>query len=200
MLTLGITGGIGSGKSLVCRVLQHLGVAVYDCDASAKTLYDTDPELKDSMQTLFGEALYSTPSGLLDRAYLAQIIFSDQALLSQVNALVHPAVERDVKRWKEDRAQEGAQLIALESALLFSSEALLNQVDRTITVSAPKEVRIARAMRRDSASREAICQRMAAQLSQEELEQRADDIILNDGITHVLPQIDSLLSRLKHSL
>lgn len=196
MTVLGITGGIGSGKSIVSQVLRHLGIAVYDCDSRAKELYDEDQELRGAMTLLCGERLYETESKRLDRAYLASLIFGDKDLLSRVNALVHPAVRRDIDSWKERKRAEGHRLVALESAILLQSEGLRERVDSVAVVCAPEELRLARAINRDHATEGAIRQRMAAQLSEKELVAQADFVLHNDETHALLPQIEQMLTHL----
>lgn len=193
MRTIGITGGIGSGKSFVCRLMERMGIAIYDCDKEAKALYDKDEKLKADMIALFDEKLYATPEGTLDRSYLAELIFSDKALLQKVNALVHPAVRRDIDVWKAKQKHEGHSLAIIESAILLSSEGLRSRVDEVCVVIAPIELRIERAMRRDKADLASIRQRMAVQMSDEELTKYADYIIHNDNKQHLLPQIEDLI-------
>lgn len=190
---LGITGGIGSGKSTVCRVLHHYCVPIYDSDSRAKALYDSDAELREAMTQLIGSRLYATAEGKLDRAYLAELIFADASLLGQVNALVHPAVRRDVDRWREEQSHRGYRLLGLESAILLSSEGLLERVDYTLAVVAPRELRIERAMARDGQTREAIARRVDVQMSDEEMAKRCDFVLYNDGVRHILPQLEHIL-------
>lgn len=198
MLTLGVTGGIGAGKSVVCRMLETLGIPVYDTDREAKLLYDRDPSLKASMIALFGDELYNTPSGCIDRRRLSELIFFSSKALAQVEALVHPAVREDFARWREAIPQgtHGHSLCALESALLLSSTMLGAMVDRSLVVVAPSEVRITRAMNRDKVSREDILARMAKQLPQEQMMIEADYLIYNDNVKPLLPQLYHLLEEL----
>lgn len=193
MRTLGLTGGIGSGKSVLARILVVLGIPVYDCDQRAKALYDEDEELRQAMLGLFGQRLYATEDGRLDRAYLAERIFGELSLLEAVNALVHPAVRADIDRWKAEQAAEGHRLVAIESAILLASEGLRERVDAVVLVSAPLELRVARAVRRDGSSEEAVRQRIAVQMSEEEMRQRSDYVLYNDEQTPLLPQVEALL-------
>ncbi|MDY3089829.1 MAG: dephospho-CoA kinase [Porphyromonas sp.] len=195
MKTLGLTGGIGSGKSIVARILAVLGIPVYDCDQRAKALYNEDEDLRRAMIALCGERLYATEFGRLDRAYLAEQIFGNHTLLEAVNALVHPAVRADIDRWKAQQAAEGHRLVAIESAILLDSEGLRERVDSVVLVSAPLELRIARAIRRDGSTEAAIRQRIAAQMSEEAMRELADHILLNDEKTALLPQVEELLSQ-----
>lgn len=202
MITLGITGGIGAGKSVVCRLMAELGVPVYDTDREAKSLYDRDLELKSQMCAMLGDDLYATVDGCLDRRRLAELIFSSSELLAKVEALVHPAVRQDIARWQKIIAQNIAYqgICVIESALLLSSAPLMALVDRSLVVIAPDELRIARAINRDNVSREAVLARMSKQLSQEEMLRRVDDFIVNDGKTPLLPQVYRILSELGYSL
>ena len=197
MKTLGITGGIGSGKSIVSQVLLRLGIPVYDCDKRAKDLYNEDCDLRQAMISLLGERIYATEDKTLDKALLASLIFTDKHLLNEVNALVHPAVRRDIDAWKQDKREAGHQLIALESAILLQSEGLRERVDEVVVVSAPEDLRLRRAMNRDKASEEAIRQRMAAQMSEADLISKADIVLYNDEQQALLPQIEQMLRLLQ---
>lgn len=201
MITLGITGGIGAGKSVVCRILEALGIPVYDTDREAKSLYDRDPLLKEQMIALLGCQLYETPDGSIDRQQLARLIFSSSSLLAKVEGIVHPAVRQDILRWKNAIAhEEESDICAVESALLLSSDPLRAIVDQSVLVVAPDELRISRAMRRDNALLDAVLARMSKQLSQEEMMSRANFHIHNDGAVPLLPQIDQLLRELRKSV
>lgn len=202
MITLGITGGIGAGKSVVCRLMVELGIPVYDTDREAKSLYDRDLELKRQMCSLLGEELYATADGSIDRRRLAELIFFSSETLAKVEALVHPAVRQDIVYWRNVIVQEAVQpdICVVESALLLSSPPLMALVDRILLVIAPDELRIERAMGRDNVSREAVLARMSKQLAQEEMIRRADFLIVNDGQTPLLPQVRQILSSLGLSL
>lgn len=189
--TLGITGGIGSGKSVVSRVLSAYGIPIYDSDQRAKALYDTDPSLKSTLIDLWGSALYATPDGRLDRAALARIIFSDTEALKTINALVHPAVRLDFDRWRQRQQRLGYSLCAIESALIVGG-VLERMIDRLIVVSADLETRIRRVEQRDGASRAEVIARIQHQVSQERLLEAADYKIDNGDGQHLLPQIEAL--------
>ena len=182
--TLGVTGGIGSGKSYIARLLEERGIPVYD----------TDGELREAMITLCGAGIYA-PSGLLDRKALASLIFADRSLLEQVNALVHPAVRRDFVAWREGLSAEGKRLCALESALLLDA-GLDAYTDGVLAVLADDTLRLQRAMMRDGVGEEAVRARMQHQMSQEELAQYADFLIYNDEAHPLIPQLDSLFDKL----
>lgn len=188
MLKVGITGGIGSGKTTVCRLFELLGAPVYYADERARYLMHHDVAVRSAIVDAFGAEAY-TPSGELDRAYLAQLAFADPQQLQALNAIVHPAVAEDEARWQV--AQEGVPYTLKEAAILFESGSYKN-VDRVIVVYAPRELRLARAMQRDGASAEAIEARMAKQMPEEEKLQHADYIVHNDGQQMLIPQVWAL--------
>ena len=159
MYKVGITGGIGSGKSTVCDMLSGYGVAVYVADNRAKELMTDSEQLRSALVAAFGEATYD--GGKLNRAYLAESVFSNTEALARLNAIVHPAVMADFDRWADE--QEG-DYVVLESAILFEA-GLDDRVDTTVAVMAPKDIRLQRAMQRDGATREQIERRMDNQLS-----------------------------------
>lgn len=193
ILTLGLTGGIGSGKSYIARLLEQRGIPVYDSDMRAKALYGEDAELRKALEQLCGSDIYDIQTGQLNRGLFASRIFTDRNLLSQVNALVHPAVRRDFVRWRQGLLERGVSRCALESALLLDS-GLAAYVDRVLVVVAPMELRLERAMRRDQASEAAILQRMSKQQSQESLVKQADYVLYNDGTSPLEDQIGTLLT------
>ena len=159
MMKVGITGGMGSGKSTVCRLFAQKGIAVYDSDAAAKRLMQEDGALRRQ----------------LDRAYLAGIVFADPQALADLNALVHPVVMRDFDAWAA--RQEGSYVI-LESAILFEA-GLEGCVDKTVAVLAPRELRIERTCRRDGCGADQVVRRIAAQLDDDALSARADYVVVN---------------------
>lgn len=195
ILTLGLTGGIGSGKSYVSRLLEGAGLPVYDSDRRAKELYDEDTQLRQGVQELCGRDVYDTETERLDRALLASRIFADPRLLQQVNALVHPAVRQDFQRWRREQLEAGATLCALESALLLDS-GLRRYVDRVVVVAASEALRLERAMARDGVEAEAIRQRMARQRPQSELIAEADHVLYNELDSDLEAQVSSLLASL----
>lgn len=196
--TLGLTGGIGSGKSYVASLLRERGIPVYDSDHQAKELYDSDEMLKQQMIQLIGAELYQTESGRLNRPMLASLIFTNPSLLASVNALVHPALRQAFTLWREELHHQGQSICAIESALLLEG-GLVDYVDSVCLVQAPEALRLERAISRDGASREQIVQRMSKQRKQEELLERADFVIHNDGAHPLAPQIDQLLVSIAQS-
>lgn len=173
MMKVGITGGMGSGKSTVCRLFAQKGIAVYDSDAAAKRLMQEDGALRRQLSGRFGEGTFR--NGVLDRAYLAGIVFADPQALADLNALVHPVVMRDFDAWAA--RQEGSYVI-LESAILFEA-GLEGCVDKTVAVLAPRELRIERTCRRDGCGADQVVRRIAAQLDDDALSARADYVVVN---------------------
>ena len=173
MYKIGITGGIGSGKSTVCALLKERGVAVYDSDAEAKRLMAESADLRAALVKAFGEECYNAEG--LNRAYLASKVFGDVEALTRLNAIVHPAVKEDFRAWAG--RQSGAYVV-LESAILFES-GFDAEVDATLAVLAPLEERVRRAMARDGVEREQILSRISHQMSDDELHRRANRTIVN---------------------
>ncbi|RMF24535.1 MAG: dephospho-CoA kinase [Bacteroidetes bacterium] len=186
-LKVGITGGIGSGKTTVCRIFELLGVPVYYADERAKWLMTHDPELRHRIRERFGTEAY-LPDGTLNRAFLAKQVFHDPEKLRGLNALVHPAVHADAARWHLEQSRKGASYTLREAALLFESGSY-RHLDRMIVVTAPEELRIRRVMQRDGVSREAVRARMRHQWPEAEKAARADFLIQNDGEHLLLPQV-----------
>lgn len=183
MMKVGITGGIGSGKSTVCRLFAQRGIAVYDSDSEAKRLMSDNADLRSAVIARFGAETY--PDGVLDRARLAACVFSDARALADLNALVHPVVIRDFEAWAG--LQEGPYVI-LESALLFES-GLQGAVDRSIAVLAPAVLRIQRACRRDGCDEARIRERVAAQMTDDDLCRLADYTMVNILETDLEPSV-----------
>lgn len=173
MMKVGITGGIGSGKSTVCRLFAQKGIAVYDSDAAAKRLMQEDGALRRQLAGRFGEGTFR--NGVLDRAYLAGIVFADPQALADLNALVHPVVMRDFDAWA---ARQQGSYVILESAILFEA-GLEGCVDKTVAVLAPRELRIERTCRRDGCGADQVVRRIAAQLDDDALSARADYVVVN---------------------
>ena len=173
MYKVGITGGIGSGKSTVCELLAAYGIAIYDSDARAKSLMAQDEALREALCAEFGAECYV--DGELNRSYLASQVFGNEEALAKLNAIVHPAVRADFRAWAE---QQTGCYVVLESAILFEA-AFDNEVDTTLAVLAPKEERVRRAMERDGVDRESVLRRIEHQMSDDELHARAKRSIVN---------------------
>ena len=191
MIKVGITGGIGSGKSTVCRLFAACGVPVYDSDSQAKRLMEEDSTLRTQLAARFGDDIYV--DGRLNRKLLAGRVFADPVELAALNALVHPAVMADFERWCE--RYSGADYVILESAILFDA-GLEGYVDYTIAVTAPVELRIVRTCLRDGASEEEVRRRIDVQLGEEELRLRADHTLVNIDLGELereVARLDKLL-------
>ena len=186
MYKVGITGGIGSGKSTVCRLFEQNGIAVYDSDARAKVLMAESATLREQLVAAFGAECYNEQG--LDRAYLAGRVFGDEVELQRLNGIVHPAVKDDFRRWAD--AQRGAYVV-LESAILFES-GFDAEVDTTLAVMAPMEERLRRTAERDGTDMEAIKRRMEHQLSDDELHARAARTIVNLRMDYLESDVEQL--------
>ena len=182
---VGITGGIGSGKSTVARIFSTLNIPVYDADSHAKNLMTTDKILVAEIIREFGTLSYQS-DGALDRKFLAEVVFNDPGKLSRLNSLVHPRVDLDFEQWFS--RQPSAPYILKEAALLFNSGAS-KKLNKIIVVAAPTEVRIERIRRRDGRTDDQIKKIINQQMDQQEMEHRADYIIRNDGSELVIPQV-----------
>lgn len=183
-MKIGITGGIGSGKSFICRTFQKYGHQVFDCDSEAKRLMHDDATLRQQLTALIGADTY-LPDGRLNKAVVAQFLLSSPGHTKAIDAIVHPAVFR---------AFEESGLQFMESAILFESGAD-RLVDKVIVVTAPRELRIQRVMVRDHISRQQVEQWIAKQLPQEELTRQADFTVVNDGIEDIDKQIIKILEQ-----
>jgi dephospho-CoA kinase len=186
MIRIGLTGGIGSGKSTVAKIFEVLGIPVYYADDAAKNIMNTDKELKAVLIKKFGEQTYQ--DGKLNRAYLASIVFNDKEKLDLLNSLTHPATIRDANEWIE---KQTSSYIIKEAALLFESRAS-DYMDYVIGVYAPQELRIKRAMQRDHITREEVLQRINRQMDEDAKMKRCDFIITNDEEQLVIPQVMKL--------
>lgn len=188
MIKIGITGGIGGGKSVVTELFRLHDIPVYVADEEAKWLTNHSPAIREALIARFGSALY-TPQGL-DRKQLAEQIFGHPDRLKEVNAIIHPEVNRHFQAWTEGLPN---RICALESAILFES-GFDQQVDISLMVCAPQELRVARAQARDGASREDILRRINSQLPDEEKIKLANHLIHNDNLHALLPQVEKFLA------
>lgn len=192
MIKIGITGGIGSGKSVVATLLRLYGIPVYIADEESKRLTSSSPVIRRALVDLVGESVYGA-DGQLDKPRLANFIFGHPARLARVNAIIHPEVNRDFLAWCE--RQEKA-FCAIESAILFES-GFDRIVDVRLMVLAPLEVRLRRAIARDQASREALERRIKSQMADEEKARRSDYVIRNDDRQALIPQVENFIGWLK---
>ena len=185
MKKVGITGGIGSGKTTVCKIFEILSIPIYYADDKAKELIVKNETLKAKIIETFGEASYLA-DGSYNRAYIANIVFSDKAELEKLNQIVHPAMYQDGVDWHN--AQAGVPYTLKEAAILFESKGHL-QMDKSILVVAPEAIRIERVMQRDNTTEAAVKARIDKQMPDAEKIKLADFIILNDGKAPLVPQI-----------
>ena len=184
MIKVGITGGIGSGKTTVCRIFETLNIPVYYADDRAKWLMQHDPDLKKNITNLLGKAAY-LPDGKLNRRFIGEQVFNDKNLLTQMNKLVHPAVFLDGEKWFKKQNN----LYAIKEAALFYETGSYAQMDQMIVVTANREERIRRVMERDGLTKEAVEARMNKQLPEEEKIEKADFVIYNDGKELLTPRV-----------
>jgi dephospho-CoA kinase len=191
MKKIGLTGGIGVGKTYVSKLFQQMGVPVFNADVEAKKCMVEDEKLMTVVQAAFGENMYA--NGVLQKEKLANIVFNNEVALGKLNALVHPVVKQKFEDWCKDQT---AELVIKEAAILFESDAHLG-LDAVICVSATETLRIARVQKRDGSSVKEIKSRMNKQMQQAEKEKLADFVILNDGEKLLLPQLIKLLKEME---
>ncbi len=191
MKKIGITGGIGSGKTTVCKIFETLHIPIYYADDRAKWLMVNDLALINGIKSIFGEDAY-LPDNTLNRKYISDIVFQNQAKLTALNELVHPAVFEDGEKWFA--VQKNAPYTLKEAALLVESNSF-KQLDALIVVTAPLETRIERVMLRDKAKKEDVEARIAKQLPEDEKLKYADFVIVNDGERLLLPQVMAIHSK-----
>jgi dephospho-CoA kinase len=184
MIKVGITGGIGSGKSLICEVFSKLGAPVYSADVAARDLVDTDPEIRENLLMLLGEEVYT--GNILNRPRMADMIFNNKLLLVKVNQIIHPRVAEQFRLWCLKNSE--APYLIQESALLFES-GTNHLFDQCITVAAPEELRIQRIIARSDMTLDKIRAILLNQLPEEEKIARSHHVIVNDGRTPILPQV-----------
>lgn len=190
-MIIGITGGIGSGKSVIARQLRKMGFSVYDTDSEAKRIIVEDATVREQMTALFGEEVYQ--DGVYQTSFVAQQVFADKNLLAKLNAIVHPAVRQDILR--KFRSSEGSEvLFFIECAILYTAH-LDELCDKVVVVTAPEEVRLARTIARDHSDIDKVRARMRAQNVEEDI-RRADIIINNDGNTPIPILCEQILKEL----
>lgn len=184
MLKIGITGGIGSGKSIVCNIFRQLAVPVYDSDREAKLLM-ADPLILQQVKKIFGENVFDE-RGKLDNKKLAEIVFKNKEHLDKLNAIVHPVVREHFVEWLKKHSNSA--YILNESAIVFEHD-LHKKLDAVIVVLAPENIRISRVMKRDGVSEKDVLQRMKNQITDEERKQKANYFIINDESVSVIQQV-----------
>ena len=206
-MIIGITGGIGSGKSVIARQLRQMGYEVYDTDSQAKRLIVEDSKIRKQITALFGEEVYK--DGVYQTALVAQKVFADKSLLARLNAIVHPAVKADIGNWVSELSDSpkgdptsDSEAIRQHSDLLFIECAILYQAgidalcDKVVAVTAPEDIRLSRVIARDRSDIDKVRARMRAQSTEEDL-RRADIVIHNDGTTPIPQLCEELLQLIK---
>ena len=192
MTILGITGGIGSGKSTVSELFRMSGVPIYTADDESKKLVATSPVIREKLIAMFGEDLYK--DGVLNRALLASHIFTDNEKMNKVNAIIHPEVEKHFEHWVACHSKY--PIVAHEAAILFES-GFQRLVDKVVMVYAPLEIRIERVMKRDNISKELVEARINNQMTDEEKAKLSDFVIVNDDTCSLIEQVLAVLQQVK---
>lgn len=206
-MLIGITGGIGSGKSVIAQQLRKMGYEVYDTDSEAKRLIVEDSKIREQITALFGEEVYK--DGVYQTALVAQKVFADKSLLAQLNAIVHPAVKADIGNWVSELSDSpkgdptsDSEAIRQHSDLLFIECAILYQAgidalcDKVVAVTAPEDIRLSRVIARDRSDIDKVRARMRAQSTEEDL-RRADIVIHNDGTTPIPTLCEKILMQIR---
>lgn len=191
MLKVGLTGGIGSGKTLVAQIFEVLGIPVFRADEAAKSIMVTDSMVMEALSRRFGQDIF--PDGTLDRKRLAGIIFNDDEALGYVNSVVHPAVRSAFDAWAKEQE---APYVVMEAALMAENEGW-RRFDQVVAVSCPEEERVRRVMERDNITEQEVRARMRQQASEEERMAIAHHVVRNSGSELVIPQVLAIHERLK---
>jgi dephospho-CoA kinase len=191
MKKIGLTGGIGVGKTYVSKIFQKMGIPIFNADEQAKKCMVDDANLKAAVQLAFGEHMYL--KGVLQKEALAKIVFNNTKTLAKLNALVHPIVKQKFEDWC---SLQSTSMVIKEAAILFESDAHLG-LDSVVCVSAPEKLRIERVQKRDGSSVEQIKRRMSKQISQAEKEELADFLIFNDQVQLLLPQVLAIITEME---
>lgn len=190
-IKIGITGGIGSGKSVVSKLLQLMGVPVYIADVESKRLTETDPDIRAALISLLGDEVYQ--DGKLNRPLLASYIFGNKDNLTMVNGIIHPRIKDDFRRWAQSHSSY--PIVGIEAAILIEA-GFTEDVDQVVLVYAPQEIRLRRAVSRDACAAEQIQQRMRNQMPDEDKMAFAHHIIYNDDKQALIPQLGLLIKTL----
>lgn len=188
MKKVGITGGIGSGKTTVCKIFESLDIPVYYADLQAKKIMASSLTVKQQLKSLLGAEAYHK-NGKPNRKYIASKIFADKALLAGINSIVHPAVQSDAERWMEQFKASGHTSYIIKEAALLVENGSYKALDALIVVTCPEEIRIKRVMDRDHLSHNEVLNKIKNQYSESEKIKVADYIIINDGTKPLIPQI-----------
>lgn len=191
MIRIGITGGMGAGKSVISEMMRCLGIPVYDADIASKKILNSNTKVKTQLIELLGEEIFS--NGQLNRPLMAQLIFNNNELLLKTNAIIHPAVFDDFIAWSEAQNKE---VVACETAILFES-GMVSYFDSILMVSAPLEIRIERCIKRNNFTREQVLERIAKQMDESKKIELSDFVIDNDNRKALYPQLKNFLNNLK---
>lgn len=194
-IRIGITGGIGSGKSVVSRLLGIMGIPVYVSDTEAKRITSADPQVRQELSELVGADLFS--GGELNRPMLASYLFASSENARRVNGIIHPRVKEDFRQWVA--AHPDFDIVGLESAILIEA-GFAGEVDVIVMVSAPFDIRLQRVMQRDRSPRELVIKRIQSQMDDEEKKSKAGFVIVNDGESPLIPQVLELISFLYQNI
>ncbi len=188
MKKVGITGGIGSGKTTICQIFESLDIPIYYADIQAKKIMSSHASVKQQIKAVLGDESYHA-NGKLNRKFIASKIFSDKSLLLAINQIVHPAVQTDADRWTQQiRADLNPPYIIREAALLVENGSY-KSLDVIIVVTCPENIRIKRVMKRDRLSNEEVTKKIKSQMAESEKVKVADYVIVNDGIKPIIPQV-----------
>ncbi len=198
MLKIGITGGIGSGKTTACHLFKKYNIPVYFADSRAKWLMNHSPIIKEKLLLAFGEKVFDE-NQKLNKKYLGNLIFNDQSKLELINSIVHPAVAEDARLWQEEQAAQGAKYTLKEAALLFESGSY-QALDKIIVVTAPTDLRIQRVIQRDGLSEAEIMARINKQMPEAEKIMKADFVLTNVYLPELEEQVAALHQKLMLSL
>jgi len=193
MIKIGLTGGIGSGKSTVAHVFEYMGVPVYYSDAEAKKLMQHSPSVRTAIMQTFGTNSYLS-NGSIDKQYLAKVIFHNSQKRKQINSIVHPAVTEDFLSWS---SAQKSKIVLFESALLFQT-ATKSVLDYIFAVSAKESSRIMRVIKRDGLDEKEVAQRIDSQMPQKKMDALADHVIFNEDDDLIVPQVAELIKKYKN--
>ena len=188
MKVVGLTGGIGSGKSTVSRLLNMMGIPVYIADTESKRLTESSSVIREKLTERFGADLYA--NGKLNKMLLASLIFKNETDRKYVNSVIHPVVRTEFNRWKTQQAS--STIVVIETAIMFET-GLADSVDVSVTVAAPEDLRIRRVEIREGWPRASIVSRIRSQFSEEEKIRRSDYVIFNDDKQALIPQVEKLI-------
>lgn len=199
MKVVGITGGIGSGKTTVSKLFETLGIPVYYADAQAKRMMTSNPKVKREVKALLGPLAYHQ-NGKPNRTYIAHKVFNDAEILNRLNQIVHPAVRMDAERWVETFKTNPETPYVLQEAALLVETGSYKGMNALIVVSCPEEIRIDRVMRRDKLNYESVLLKIKNQMKEEEKVKVADFVIINDGKSLLIPQVWAIHRKLTQKL